>query len=78
MQRFYYIHSWTVVNDNIKYNVVIIDNLGREVLKTESLNGFAGYNFNTINVSSIENGIYHFEIVSENLKLVSKKIIIQK
>lgn len=66
------------LNDNIKYNVVITDNLGREVLKTESLNGFSGYNFNTIDVSSIQNGIYHFEIVSENLKLVSKKIIIQK
>ena len=66
------------LNNTIKYNVIIIDNLGREVLKTESTNGFAGYNFNTIDISSIENGIYHFEIVSENLKLVSKKIIIQK
>jgi hypothetical protein len=66
------------LNDNIKYNIIISDNLGREILKTESTNGFAGYNFNTINISSLENGIYHFEIVSENLKLVSKKIIIQK
>lgn len=66
------------LNDNIKYNIIITDNLGREVLKTSAYDGFSGYNFNNIDISSIKNGIYHFEIVSNNLKLVSKKLIIQK
>ncbi len=66
------------LTDKINYQIIITDNLGREILKTSENNGFEGYNFKTIDVSSIENGLYNFEIISNNQKLVSKTIVISK
>jgi hypothetical protein len=64
------------LNETLKYQVIIIDNLGREVLRSNSENGFAGYNFKTFDISKIASGLYSFEITSDNMPLVAKKIII--
>lgn len=66
------------LNSNLSYQVVIIDNLGREVLNTYDNKGFEGYNFNMINVSSLANGIYSFVIKSEGQNLITKKLVIKK
>ncbi|MES2514636.1 MAG: T9SS type A sorting domain-containing protein [Bacteroidota bacterium] len=64
------------LNETIKYQVVIMDNLGREVLRSGAETGFSGYNFNTFDVSKIASGLYNFSIISDNKSLVTKKIII--
>jgi hypothetical protein len=64
------------LNNNINYEVVIIDNIGREVLRTKSDEGIMGYNFKTIDISSLESGLYNFEVITDNMKLVNKKIIV--
>lgn len=66
------------LNDNINYEIVIVDNLGREVLRTKSDDGITGYNFKTIDISSLESGLYNFEVVTGTIKLVNKKIIVNK
>lgn len=64
------------LNETIKYEIVILDNVGREVLRTASDEGFTGYNFKSIDVSGIASGLYNFEITSNNMRLVNKKLII--
>ena len=64
------------LNETLKYEVVIIDNLGREVFKSAPENGFSGYNFKTFDISKLASGLYNFEIVSGNVPLITKKIII--
>lgn len=64
------------LNENIKYEIVIINNLGQEVFRSVPENGFSGYNFKTFDISKIASGLYNFEIVSDNVPLITKKIII--
>lgn len=64
------------LNENIKYEIVIIDNLGQEVFKSSPENGLSGYNFKTFDISKIASGLYNFEIISDNVPLITKKIII--
>lgn len=64
------------LTESIKFQVVIIDNLGREVLRSNSENGFEGYNFKTFDISKIASGLYNFEIISDNVPLITKKMII--
>lgn len=66
------------LTENAKYEIAIIDNLGREVLKTSSDQIFEGYNFRMIDVSGLESGIYNVSIILENGKSLNRKITIQK
>lgn len=66
------------LTENAKYEIAIIDNLGREVLKTNSDQIFEGYNFRTIDISGLESGIYNVGIILENGKSLNRKITIQK
>ncbi len=64
------------LNENIKYEVVIIDNIGREVFRSKKDEGISGYNFQTLDVSKIASGLYNFVIVADNMNLVTKKVMI--
>lgn len=66
------------LNTNLNYEVVLTDNLGREVFRTEKQTGFEGYNFSTFNVSGISAGLYNFNIIAEGKTLTTKKIAISK
>jgi hypothetical protein len=66
------------LTENATYKIVIIDNLGREVLKTNSDQVFEGYNFKTIDISDLESGIYNISMIVEDGKTVNRKITIQK
>lgn len=61
---------------NIRYSIVITDNLGREVMNTESLNGMEGYNFRSLNISGIESGLYQLVLKSEGQPLKTTKIVV--
>jgi hypothetical protein len=61
---------------NISYSIVITDNLGREVMNTESLKGMEGYNFRSINISGIESGLYQVVLKSEGQLLKTTKIVV--
>jgi hypothetical protein len=66
------------LTENTKYQIAIIDNIGREVLKTNLDQVSEGYNFRTIDVSGLECGIYNVEITLENGNVLNKKFNIQK
>lgn len=61
---------------NISYSLAIIDNLGREVLKTEAMSGMEGYNFRSLNISGIESGLYQLVLRSDGQALKTTKIIV--
>ncbi len=65
------------LTQNSKYQITITDNLGREVLKTSSDEVFEGYNFKTIDISGLENGMYTVGISTEHGKTISRKLTIQ-
>lgn len=64
------------LNESIKYEIAIFDNLGREVLRTDTNEGISGYNFRTIDVSKIAGGLYTMEVISNNIKLSNHKVVI--
>jgi len=63
---------------NMSYEVVMMDNLGREILKTEAMSGMEGYNFRSINISGMESGLYLLVLKSESRTLKSTKIVVVK
>ncbi len=65
------------LNESIKYEIAMYDNLGREVLRTNAQEGISGYNFRTIDVSKIAGGLYTMEVISNNIKLSNYKVVIE-
>lgn len=63
---------------NLSYEIVVMDNLGREVLKTEASTGLEGYNFRSVNISGIESGLYQVVLKSEGRSLKSTKIVVAR
>lgn len=66
------------LTENLNYQTVLIDNLGREVYKSSENKGFEGHNSQTIDVSDLANGMYNFVIQSEGKKLMTKRIVVRK
>ena len=72
------IHLDLNLSENINYNVVLVDNLGREVFKSSENKGFQGYNAETLDVSNLADGLYNFVIQSEGKNLMTKRIVVRK
>lgn len=65
------------LNESLKYEIAIYDNLGRDVLKTSTFEGMSGYNFKTIDVSKVAKGLYTLVVILNNVKLSNHKIAIE-
>jgi hypothetical protein len=66
------------LTESSKYEIVVIDNLGKEVLRRGSDDVFTGYNLKTLDVSGLESGVYNLGIILKDGKTLNRKFIIQK
>lgn len=65
------------LNDNSKMEINVMNAVGQVVYST-SVNGAAGFNKVDLNLSSLTNGIYFYQVKAGNSKTITNKFVIAK
>jgi hypothetical protein len=65
------------LNDNSKMEINVMNAVG-QVVYTTSVNGAAGFNKVDLNLSSLTNGIYFYQVKAGNSKTITNKFVIAK
>lgn len=66
------------LSKNISYTLMITDNIGREVMRTELTDALEGYNFQSVDISGLESGLYQVSVKSEGQVLKTTKVVVAK